>query len=55
MTDNKIINWLLDGDSSIRYQVYRDLLSIEREKLRQNIEIKGWGKRLLSLRAENGH
>ena len=55
MTDNKIINWLLDGDSSIRYQVYRDLLSVEREKLRQNIEIEGWGKRLLYHRAENGH
>ena len=55
MTDNKIINWLLDGDISIQYQVYRDLLSIEREDLRKKIEIEGWGKKILSFRSDNGH
>ena len=55
MIDNKIINWLLDGDISIQYQVYRDLLSVEREDLREKIENEGWGKRFLSFQSDNGH
>ena len=55
MIDNKIINWLLDGDISIQYQAYRDLLSVEREDLRQEIENEGWGKRFLSFQSDNGH
>ena len=55
MIDNKIINWLLDGDISIQYQVYRDLLSVEREDLREKIENEGWGKRFLSFQSNNGH
>ena len=55
MIDNKIINWLLDGDISIRYQVHRDLLSVERKDLRKKIEVEGWGKRFLSYRSDNGH
>jgi len=26
MVDNEIIEWLLNGDISIQYQVYRDIL-----------------------------
>ncbi len=55
MIDNKIINWLLGGDISIQYQVYRDLLSVEREDLREKIENEGWGKRFLSFQSNNGH
>ena len=34
MENEKIINWLLEGDISIQYQVHRDLLSVHREDLR---------------------
>lgn len=32
------IAWLLEGDVSIQYQVYRDLLGVERADLRKRIE-----------------
>lgn len=35
------IAWLLGGDVSIQYQVYRDLLGVEREDLRKRIEHEG--------------
>ncbi len=52
---DKIIIWLLEGDSSIKYQTYRDLLGLERIDLKNNISKEGWGLRLLSFRNENGH
>lgn len=55
MENEDIINWLLEGDVSIQYQVYRDLLSVHREDLRNRIASEGWGYRLLSLQKENGH
>lgn len=55
MNAQEIINWLLDGDVSIQYQVHRDLLGTERKDLQQQIETEGWGKKLLSLRNSNGH
>ncbi|MDP3150516.1 MAG: hypothetical protein Q8N83_15440 [Ignavibacteria bacterium] len=55
MDDNNIINWLLEGDVSIQYQVYRDLLSEDREDLRNRIATEGWGKKFLSFQDENGH
>jgi len=55
MNGNKIINWLLEGDVSIQYQVQRDLLDSEQKVLRQRIEKEGWGARFLSRRSENGH
>jgi hypothetical protein len=51
----KIIQWLLKGDVSIQYQVYRDLLSVDRKDLQHSIATEGWGKRLLSKRRSNGH
>lgn len=54
MTNNKIINWLLEGDVSIQYQVYRDLLSTERDDLRERIALEGWGAQYLSKRGANG-
>jgi hypothetical protein len=51
----QIIDWLLSGDVSIRYQVYRNLLNIERQDLRNRIEKEGWGARFLALRNNNGH
>lgn len=55
MIDSNTINWLLDGDVAIQYQVYRDLLDSDRPDLQKRISEEGWGARLLSLRQENGH
>ena len=55
MNNNKIIKWLLEGDVSIQYQVYRDLLSTERPDLQQKIELEGWGAKFLSKRRTDGH
>ena len=55
MEYDKIINWLLAGDVSIQYQVYRDLLSEHREDLRNRIALEGWGAQFLSFRKKDGH
>jgi len=55
MKNEEIINWLLEGDVSIQYQVHRDLLSVHREDLRDRIAIEGWGHKFLSFQKENGH
>jgi len=55
MSDKEILKWLLKGDVSIQYQVYRDLLGEEREDIKSRIEFEGWGKRLLEKRNENKH
>jgi hypothetical protein len=55
MSKDQIIEWLLQGDVSIQYQVYHDLLGIEKKELQQSIAREGWGKKFLSLRNANGH
>jgi hypothetical protein len=55
MTDNSLIEWMLDSDVSIQYQVRRDLLKTDRPDLKERISEEGWGARLLSLRNANGH
>lgn len=55
MPTNQIINWLLEGDVSIQYQVWRDLLGEENLELRERIAVEGWGARFLQARHENGH
>ncbi len=55
MDNDGIIKWLLSGDVSIQYQVYRDLLSEERKDLQERIASEGWGKRFLSKRKPEGH
>ncbi|MCK5200454.1 MAG: hypothetical protein KAR21_18995, partial [Spirochaetales bacterium] len=55
MNSNEIIDWLLEGDVSIQYQVYRDLLSIIRDDLRNRISAEGWGAESLSRRRSDGH
>ena len=55
MTLDAIINWLLDGDAALQYQVHRDLLGTDKRRLRELIAKEGWGARLLSLRGEDGH
>ena len=56
MTDKEIINWLLEGDPSIRWQVYRDLLDAAEKTIgqeRKRIAVEGWGAMLLGYQDEN--
>lgn len=57
MTMNKeqIIEWLLQGDISIKYQVSRDLCEKDRGDLQTRIATEGWGKLFLSQRNTGGH
>ena len=53
-----VIEWLLDSDPSIRWQVMRDLLgepdsTVARERSR--VATEGWGARLLDLQGSDGH
>jgi hypothetical protein len=58
MTDSaSVIDWLLDSDPSIRWQVMRDLLDApepEWRAERAKVETVGWGARLLSHENEDG-
>ncbi len=52
-----VIEWLLDSDPSIRWQVMRDLLAesdatVARERSR--VAAEGWGARLLDLQGSDG-
>ena len=50
-----LIKWLLEGDVSIQYQTYRDLLEEEKPDLRQRISTEGFGKSLLQLQSPDGN
>lgn len=52
--DQAIIDWLLDGDVSIQYQTYRDLLDTPRPDLQARIATEGWGADFLAARNPNG-
>lgn len=53
--ERQLIDWLLEGDVSIQYQVHRDLLGSEKPELQERIEAEGWGARFLSYRKKEGH
>lgn len=55
MVSNEIISWLLEGDVSIQYQTYRDLLNKDKPQLRKKIQSEGWGFQFLSRQLSNGH
>jgi hypothetical protein len=55
MIDDRLLQWLLDGDAAIQYQVHRDLLGEERPDLQERIASEGWGARFLAARGPNGH
>ena len=55
MDQEQIIGWLLNGDVSVQYQVYRDLLGTERKDIQDRIANEGWGKQFLSKRKRDGH
>jgi len=53
----KALDWLLDSDPSIRWQVMRDLTHEPLEVVvaeRARVGTEGWGARLLSLQGEDG-
>jgi hypothetical protein len=52
-----VIDWLLDSDPSIRWQVMRDLAHEPEDVIaaeRSRVATEGWGARLLSLQAPDG-
>ncbi|MFC1878661.1 hypothetical protein ACFLZW_01985 [Chloroflexota bacterium] len=55
MEKSQLIDWLLDGDISIQYQVHRDLLAAEKPHLRDRIAGEGWGAQFLSYQKKEGH
>lgn len=57
MTEQEIIDWLLDSDPAIRWQVMRDLLGENEETSTQErmcISTEGWGADLLSRQDASG-
>lgn len=55
LIEDRIIDWLLEGDASIQYQVHRDLLGSELPALRKRIAAEGWGAQFIQARQDNGH
>lgn len=52
-----VLDWLLDSDPSIRWQVLRDLVHAPADFVaaeRERVAIEGWGARLLALQGEDG-
>src|SRR3954464_10533074 len=52
-----VIDWLLDSDPAIRWQVLRDLTDASPEEIaaeRGRVEREGWGGRLLALEGADG-
>lgn len=52
-----MLDWLLDSDPSIRWQVLRDLTDAPAEEVRAErarVAVEGWGARLLALQGDDG-
>ena len=52
-----VLDWLLDSDPAIRWQVLRDLVGGEPGAVaeeRARVAVEGWGARLLALQGEDG-
>src|SRR5947207_435447 len=52
-----VVDWLLDSDPAIRWQVLRDLVHAPAEVVaaeRARVATEGWGARLLALQGEDG-
>jgi len=53
-----VVEWLLDSDPAIRWQVMRDLTDAPDEDVaaeRGRVANEGWGARLLALQRQDGH
>jgi hypothetical protein len=54
---NSVIQWLLDSDPSIRWQVMQELIGAPAEEVaaeRAKVATEGWGARLLALQGPDG-
>ena len=52
-----VIEWLLDSDPAVRWQVMRDLVDAPAEEVaaeRARVASEGWGARLLALQGDDG-
>jgi hypothetical protein len=52
-----VLDWLLDSDPAVRWQVLRDLADAPEEAVaaeRSRVATEGWGARLLALRDDDG-
>ena len=55
--DPAVLQWLLDSDPSIRWQVMRDLMDAPAEEVaaeRARVATEGWGAYLLAMQGANG-
>jgi hypothetical protein len=55
--ESSVIQWLLDSDPSIRWQVMRDLIGAPADEVaaeRAKVATEGWGAQLLSLQGADG-
>ncbi|MDF2485801.1 MAG: hypothetical protein K0R46_1969 [Herbinix sp.] len=53
MGERAVMEWLMEGDIAIRYQVMRDLLQVSQQQLedvQKAIAENGWGRQLLDMR-----
>ncbi len=53
-----VIDWLLESDPAIRWQVMRDLADTPEDNVaaeRARVATEGWGARLLALQNQDGH
>jgi len=56
-SNSSVIQWLLDSDPSIRWQVMRDLIDAPPEEVaaeRAKVATEGWGAQLLALQEADG-
>src|SRR5437763_13138998 len=57
MADRSLVDWLLEADPAIRWQVMRDLREVPAEIVaaeRSRVAVEGWGARLLELQRPDG-
>ena len=55
--NKKIIDWLMNSDPAIRWQIMSDLLNTQITEIlieRKKIETQGWGAKLLSFQDGDG-
>ena len=52
--DVNVVEWLLEGDPAIRWQVKRDLLDAPFRTERKQVAKEGWGRKLLALQCDDG-
>jgi len=52
---NDLISWLLEGDVSLRYQTFKDILNEDKPELQNAIHNEGWGGQIMQLQKPDGH